>query len=453
MKESQQTEFKLNWRDEYLKHLCAFANSQGGKLFIGVADDGSITGVKNTKKLLEDIPNKAINYLGIIVDIHLVEEHGKEYLEIIVSQSSVPISYKGVYYVKSGSTKQELKGHELQRFILKKLGRTFDELPAEGAGLGDIDEKAISMFVRKATKAKRLPQDADADSLQEVLSNLKLITDSGKLKNAAILLFGKDPLRFFSSVTFKIGRFGDSDHDLRFQDVIEGNVFEMPEKVIETLRSKYLVSPIRYEGLQRIEELEYPEEALREAILNAIIHKDYTGVHIQLSVYDDKIVLWNPGKLPDEIPIDKLMQKHPSIPRNRYIADIFFKAGYIEAWGRGIDKITQGFLSAKKPQPLFEELGNGFMVTLHKTSPDLATDKVPDKVPDKVLDRVPDNLTKNQQKIITLLKQNKTVSMAEMAENIGISKRKVLDNTNKLKKMGLIRRIGPAKGGHWEVIK
>jgi len=232
MKESQRTEFKLNWRDEYLKHLCAFANSQGGKLFIGIADDGSVTGVKNIKKLLEDIPNKAINYLGIIVDIHLVEEHGKEYLEIIVPKSSVPISYKGVYYVKSGSTKQELKGYELQQFILKKLGRTFDELPAEGAGLGDIDEKAVSMFVRKATKAKRLPRDADADGLQEVISNLKLITDSGKLKNAAILLFGKDPLRFFSSVTFKIGRFGDSDHDLSrpfltqsFTKIIQGCTF------------------------------------------------------------------------------------------------------------------------------------------------------------------------------------------------------------------------------------
>jgi len=78
MKESQQTEFKLNWRDEYLKHLCAFANSQGGKLFIGIADDGSVTGVKNIKKLLEDIPNKAINYLGIIVDIHLIEKRGKD---------------------------------------------------------------------------------------------------------------------------------------------------------------------------------------------------------------------------------------------------------------------------------------------------------------------------------------------------------------------------------------
>ena len=146
MKESQKTEFKVSWRDEYLKHLCAFANTQGGSLFIGVADDSRIIGIKESKKLLEDIPNKAINYLGIIVDVHLIEEAGKEYLEIIVPQSSVPIAFKGVYYVKSGSTKQELKGAELQHFILKKMGRTFDELPSESAGFIDIDEKVVRKF-------------------------------------------------------------------------------------------------------------------------------------------------------------------------------------------------------------------------------------------------------------------------------------------------------------------
>jgi len=252
MKESQTTEFKTSWRDEYLKHLCAFANTQGGSLFIGVGDDGSVVGAKECKKLLEDIPNKAINYLGIIVDVHLKEESEMEYLEIVIPQSSVPIAFKGIYYVKSGSTKQELKGAELQHFILKKMGRTFDELPVESAGFSDLSP------------------EAETDDLRNIISKLKLITESGKLKNAAILLFGQDPLRFFSSVTFKIGRFGDSDHDLRFQDVIEGNIFEMPDKVIETLRAKYLISPIRYEGLQRIEELEYPEDALREAILNSI---------------------------------------------------------------------------------------------------------------------------------------------------------------------------------------
>ncbi len=428
MKESQITEFKAGWRDEYLKHLCAFANTRGGSLFIGVADDGSVAGLKESKKLLEDIPNKAINYLGIIVDVHLIEKDGKEYLEIVTPQSIVPIAYKGVYYVKSGSTKQELKGAELQHFILKKMGRTFDELPAEGAELSDIDEKIVRKFLRKAIKANRLSPEAETDALQNIITNLKLITETGKLKNAAILLFGKDPLRFFSSVTFKIGRFGDSDHDLRFQDIIEGNIFEMPDKVIETLRAKYLVSPIRYEGLQRIEELEYPEEALREAIHNTIIHKDYTGVHIQLSVYNNKLILWNPGKLPAEIAVDDLKRKHPSVPRNKYIADIFFKAGYIEAWGRGIQKIIAGFVEAGHPEPTFEELAGGIQVTLYKSS------------------------EKSSEKSLDLIKKNPKISASEIAKKLDLTQRAVEKILAKLKKEGKIKRIGSAKGGHWQVV-
>ena len=98
------------------------------------------------------------------------------------------------------------------------------------------------------------------------------MNEKGQLKCAALLLFGKDPLKYFTHAYFKIGRFGDSDHDLKFQDVIEGNIFEMIDKVIEILLSKYLTSPIHYEGMLRKEVLEYPEPALREAILNSIVH-------------------------------------------------------------------------------------------------------------------------------------------------------------------------------------
>jgi len=105
---------------------------------------------------------------------------------------------------------------------------------------------------------------------------------------------------------------------------------------MEILKNNYLVFPIRYESLQRIEELEYPEPALREAILNAIVHKDYKGSTIQFGVYDNKLILWNPGTLPDELNIEMLKVKHPSHPRNKNIAEVFFKAGYIEARGRGI---------------------------------------------------------------------------------------------------------------------
>jgi len=331
MYESQNIEFKQSWHDEYLKWISGFANASGGKMYIGIDDNGNVTGLADWKKMMEDIPNKIVNYLGIVVQVNLLEKKSKEYIEIIVEPSSVPISYRGTHYYRSGSTKQELKGNALHQFLMKRLGRTWDDFPCENANLHDIDPEAINYFFKKAVISKRIAPYSGNDDLATVLENLDLFTDNGKLKNAALLLFGKRPSRFFPSVSFKIGRFIEGDDDLRFQDVVDGNILQMADKVMDVLKSKYLISPIHYEGLQRIERLEVPEEALREAIFNSIIHKDYTGAPIQLSVYNDKLILWNEGRLPDDFSIETLLGKHPSRPANKNIADIFFKAGFIEA--------------------------------------------------------------------------------------------------------------------------
>lgn len=228
-------------------------------MFVGVDDKGTIVGIENSKKLLEDIPNKAIQFLGVTIAIDVNKEGNKYYLAIFVNPSPSPIAFKGRYYIRSGSTVQELSGNDLQHFILKKLGKSYDELPIESATINDIDALSVRKFIKMAIKINRLSVDAEEDELQTVLFNLKLIGENSNLKNAAILLFGKNTPHYFSSVSFRIGKFGNNHHDLKFHDVIEGNIFEMPEKVMEILKSKYLTMPIRYEGIKRIEELEYPE--------------------------------------------------------------------------------------------------------------------------------------------------------------------------------------------------
>lgn len=277
MPEQQNIEYKESWRDEYLKWICGFANANGGKILIGIDDNGNATGLSDYKKLMEDIPNKVVSHLGLVVDINLRAKSKRHYIEIAVNSSEVAISYHGVYHYRSGSTKQELKGIALQEFLLKKMGRSWDDIPLAGATLKDIDEKAIQYFIEKALEKKRISPDATQESTKHLLESLHLMNEKGKLKSAALLLFGKDPLKYFTHAYFKIGRFGQSDHDLKFQDIIEGNIFEMVDRVIQILQSKYLISPIHYEGIQRKEELEYPEAALREAILNSIVHKNYAG--------------------------------------------------------------------------------------------------------------------------------------------------------------------------------
>lgn len=238
MSESQNIEYKESWRDEYLKWICGFANAQGGRIYIGIDDNQQVVGVADTKRLMEDIPNKIVNYLDIVADVNLLHKEDKDYIEIAVQPCNLPIAYHGIYHYRSGSTKQELKGAALQQFLLRKMGHSWDNIENERATLDDIDRQAIDFFLRKAVDAGRMPVDSLNETTEKVLSNLNLIGGEGKLRNAALLLFGKNPAKFFTSVQFRIGRFGRDEADLMFQDVVDGNIIQMTDRVIEVLKSK-----------------------------------------------------------------------------------------------------------------------------------------------------------------------------------------------------------------------
>jgi len=332
--------------------------------------------------------------------------------------------------------------------LLKKIGKTWDDLTIAHAKLKDLDLPVINSFVRLGVEIERLPKGAEKDDAATLLENLKLIDENEHLKNAALLLFGKDPLKYFISATFKIGRFV-TDDDLRFQDVIEGNIFEMADKVIATLKNKYLVSPISYEGLRRLEKLEYPEAALREAILNAIVHKDYTDSTIQLSVYNDKLILWNPGKLPIDISIDSLKRKHPSRPRNQHIADIFFKAGYIEAWGRGIEKILTACRAAGLPEPLFEENSGGVQVTFLKN--EVIQEEQPLTYDENSLQKL--GLNERQIKAISYIKEKERITNREYQELFNISRGTAFRDLAGLIKAGIFESSGSKGAGSYFTLK
>ena len=160
-------EFKSIWKDEYLKWICGFANAQGAVMYFGVDDNHEVVGLNDSKKLLEDIPNKIVNYMGLVVDVNLYEQNGLDYIELIVNPSNVPISFKGKYYYRSGSTMQELNGAALQQFIMKKMGKSWDDIANENATFDDIDREAINYFLRKGIEANRIPEDERNATTQE----------------------------------------------------------------------------------------------------------------------------------------------------------------------------------------------------------------------------------------------------------------------------------------------
>ena len=275
MSEGQHLEWKTAWRDDHLKSVCAFANADGGTLEIGRDDEGKVVGVgaRERRRLLEELPNKLRDLLGIVAAVDVREDDGIPYLRIVVEPYPVAISCRGVYYQRSGSTNQILRGPALDRFLLRKTGRCWDRMPDPRVSLEDLDPAAIAGFRRRAGTAKRLTGDAlDADDAS-LIDRLRL-TDGDYLTKAAILLFHHDPERFLAGAHVKVGYFRD-ESDLLFHDVISGGLFTQVAKTMELLLFKYLKAGISYDGIQRVESYPMPEPALREALLNAVVHRDY----------------------------------------------------------------------------------------------------------------------------------------------------------------------------------
>lgn len=291
------------------------------------------------------------------------------------------------------------------------------------------------------------------------------LTDGKYLKKAAVLLFAENPEIWIQGAYIKIGYFGSSDSELIYQDEIHGSLIKQIDSAVELLYTKYLKALIDYDGIQRTETYMLPKEACREILLNAVNHKDYSkGVPIQISVYDDKIYIWNDGKFPEILSADNIYEKHSSIPYNPKVADVLFKAGMIESWGRGFDKIKEECEANNTPLPKYEISERGIMVLckpgekylkLFKkyglgTKEENVTDNVTDARLIKIL-----KLSENSKKtvrmlgIIEMIKKDENISVTEMAESLGVTTRTIKRDIDYLKEMKVVKREGTAKSGKW----
>jgi ATP-dependent DNA helicase RecG len=477
MSESQYIEWKLTWRDEYLKWISGFANAQGGMLVIGKRDDGVVVGVTDAKRLLEEIPNKARDVLGILVAVNLRRKKGLEYLEIVVDAYPNPVSYKGQYFIRSGSTKQELKGAALDRFLLGRHGRHWDGVPVPRVAVASLDAKVLNWFRRQSLASQRLSIEVTKEPTKSLLDKLHLL-EGAYLKRAAVLLFHPDPEIFVTGAFIKIGFF-ENNIDLRYQDEIHGDLFSQANQIIALLKAKYLKALISYDGLQRLETFPIPDAALREALLNAIVHKDYaSGVPIQISVYQNKLMIWNPGQLPPEWTLAKLLAKHASLPFNPDIANAFFRTGMIESWGRGIERMMAACASAGLPAPTFEYEATGMWTIFHfapeyvqlsaqlemttqevdstTQENDITTQEVDSTTQeiDSTTQEVDSTTQENiQARILALLSDEPTITRRELATKLAMTADGVKYHLQKLRLAGVIRHVGPTKAGVWEVLK
>ena len=471
MGEKHILEYKRQWDDEWLKWLCGFANADGGTLYIGISDKQHIIGVDNSKKLMEDIPNKIVSKLGIYPDVRLLEEDGKEIIEIEVAPSQESVLLDGVLYKRVGATNQIVKGQALKDFYARKLNATWDSRIIRGATLDDIDPEAIKYFLLKGIDKGRLPKESVDASVEKVLKNLEVMTDDDELTLAALLLFGKNPQHYCLNARIKIGRFGHSQAALMNQDLIDGDLIRMADRVMEALDAKYLIRPIHYEGMQRREPMELPEEGLREILYNLEIHKDYNGPDSLIRVFDDRITFWNQGSLPAGITPESIFRPHDSQPRNRLIANAFYMAGFVEAWGRGYELITEAFTTEGLEVPTIEEEFGGVRVIVkreifygiqHGGRVDPKIGRLIKAGDTKnVTNDVTKKLTERQRVILEMLPfgdienvtKNERVTTALLAGRFGKDPRTIKRDMKVLQDLGIVTHVGPSNGGYWKRLK
>lgn len=362
--EAKLVEWKATWKDDYLGWIAGYANASGGVLFIGKEDaTGRVIGVDNAIKLLADLPNKIRDILGIIVDIDVKIENNLQYVVIEVPAYSNGVSYKGEYPYRTGSTKQILKGASLNKFLLEKSGLDWDSVEIPLVSISELNTKAFNIFKEKAAQTTRFkPEDLKVDN-ETLLQKLHLINNT-HLTRASILLFHDNPEMYIGGAYIKVGAF-DEHSALISHDEIHGSIFSQIEETIDVLTKKYLRTNLFFGKINRSESLNYPMRALREAIINAIAHKNYYSNNpIQIKVFENKIQIFNEGSLPQDWTMEQFIGNHPSKPANPKIANALYRAGYIEAWGTGIATILRECHNNGLPLPSFDFSFGGLTVEL-----------------------------------------------------------------------------------------
>ena len=349
-----------------------------------------------------------------------------------------------------------ISGKGLDRLLLKQHGKTWDAVPMHKLKARDLDSGAIRFFKDEAVRHNRLSRKELYVSREILMENLHLVDDEGLLARAAMMAFHRDPEKWVTGAYVKIGYFEDSDSDLRYQDEVHGPLIQQADKVVDLVYTKYLKALITYRGIHRVEQYMFHPDAFREIVLNAIVHKDYSGGNpVQISVYPDRIYVWNDGTFPPELnTAAKLFGKHSSKPYNPGLAGVFFKCGLIEAWGRGFDKITVGCKEYGGPRPSYK-IGESGVMVLCKACPaylELKSAGI-EQLPHTTQTTTQSTTQTTAQKILAIIKANPNVSRSALSREIGLSPDGIKWHLQKLKEGNAIRRVGPKYGGHWKVVE
>ena len=445
--ESQSLEFKesLKLKDEIGETVSAFSNSDGGTIIVGASDNGGVPGVDIGKNTLEELAN----YIKRNTDPHIfpsvkIQEVGRESVVVVEVKGSAekPVFFKNHAYKRVGKTNQMISSSELRKLAKESGGRVYwDERVCEDADLEDIEEEKVRWFLKEARHERGLDIN-ESSSVEDALLRLKLLK-AEKPTNGAVLLFGRDPQRKFIQSEIKCIRFKGVGVTGEMIDLrtVDGDVFDQLIEAEKFIFNNIALSAWIEDGkIQRQERWEYPPKAIREALANAISHRDYeTTSRVQVRIFDDRMEFWNPGRLPEGWTVETLRHVHESIPGNPSIARQFFWVKYIEEVGTGTNKIIEWCIDWGLPEPEFEFTGTSLVVTLWKS-----------KLNEEYLNTL--GLNERQREAISYMKEHKKITSKEYAELFSITDRTARNDLKSLlDKKILIQRGTSKKSTYYEL--
>ncbi len=441
--EGHSEEWKEVWKNEHLHTVAAFHNTAGGVLIIGRRDDGTVVGVESPKKVLKTISDTISNKLHVMAEVKLVTVDGKNCISVNVPKGDSMVDCDGIFYIRIGNTTQTVSGSELKVLLLEERNKSWLDQPSD-LEIDDLSVDAIAFFISKGQKADRIPMDISADDVHNILSKFKLLS-SGKVTLAGALLFYPNARMLNDGAYLKIGQFDEKESLMR-DTYIEGPIIRLPDLVMEKLYEAYTPPTYMYDGggASRYLKYDYPEEAVRELVLNAVMHMDYSLQRpMTISVFPDRLEIFCAGLLPKGMTFELMKRRHTSVPRNVSLATVFYSAGYVESWGQGISKVRGECIVNGNPEPEYQEFCGGVLVTIKKPQKSNTVEVSETIVVSDEIDRL----------ILKLIRDEPQISAVGLSTKLGLNVKTVYRHTSALRNAGIITRDGNNRNGCWTIKK
>ncbi|MBN8703401.1 MAG: putative DNA binding domain-containing protein [Bacteroidetes bacterium] len=457
--ESETVEFKQSFnKQEISETLSAMANRNGGVILIGVTNNGEVKGVQLGKETLQEW----LNQIGQTTEPRLIpsllefKTKGKSVVAIEIAPYPIkPVSCNGRCYLRVTSSNKQLNAKEIADLHLQTTHNSWDTFLAADVELSDINLNFVKQFFARIKLSGRRNL-AGTGSIIETLQKLKLLA-KGKVTWAAFLLFKKNR-HALPATAIRIVRF-KGDTTIIDDNFIEQPLFNIIEPTIAAIRKNLRVQYIITGKPQRDEIWEYPLDAIREAVVNAICHRDYVhNADIQIKIFDDHMSIWNPGKLPYNITIkDLLNNEHSSNPRNKLIAQAFYDMGEVERIGSGIKRIMDACEKSKLPMPEIKEAEGGFYVIFRRPKENIYNPSFENAVslnePFTKHYNTPEPLKNRQVEVINYVKKHSRITNSEYQALFNVSHRTAARELSDLITKNILNRVGVTGKGTFYVLK